>query len=265
MSGATDPVDVVVGAGSGMGAAVARAIAGDRTLLVADRNLSAARATADSAGDNARAVQCDVTDVDAVADLAAQVPRLGRLVITAGLSPTMGTGQAIYEVNLVGMARVLDALDGALTGGAAAVCFASIAGHLPPLPEAIAAILDDPLAPDLPGRLASVGIDPSDPGPAYGLSKHGVLRLVRRLGVPWGRRGARILSISPGIIDTPMGRQELDQQDQMQPMIDASALGRMGTDDEVAAVAAFLTSPAASFMTGCDVLVDGGFVSSQPQ
>jgi NAD(P)-dependent dehydrogenase (short-subunit alcohol dehydrogenase family) len=144
------------------------------------------------------------------------------------------------------------------------VCFASIAGHMEPPPAPIAEVIDDPLAPDLEGRLGAVGVDPADPGSAYGLSKLGVIRLVRRLGVPWGRRGARILSLSPGIIDTPMGRQELAGQPVMQPMIDASALGRMGTADEIAAVVAFLTSPSASFMTGCDVLVDGGFMASTP-
>jgi len=257
-------VDVVVGAGSGMGAAVARAIAGDRPLVLADLDSATVEAVAGEIDADVTCLACDVTDPDQVSDLAGAVPTLGRLVVTAGLSPTMGAGQRIYEVNLVGMARLLESLDAAVGPSTAAVCFASVAGHMAPLPEPIAAELDDPLAPDLPGRLAALGIDASEPGAAYGLSKHGVIRLVHRLGVPWGRRGARILSLSPGIIDTPMGRQELGEQPMMQPMVDASALRRLGSDEEVAAVAAFLTSDQASFMTGCDVLVDGGWTSSNP-
>jgi NAD(P)-dependent dehydrogenase (short-subunit alcohol dehydrogenase family) len=83
--------------------------------------------------------------------------------------------------------------------------------------------------------------------------------LARKTAPAWSKRGARIISLSPGIIDTPMGRQELSQQPMMQGMIDA--VGRMGTAEEVAAVAAFLVSPAASFVTGTDVLVDGGSVA----
>jgi len=254
-----DVVDVVVGAGSGMGEAVAHAIMGDRRLLVADQRGAAAERVAAALGGSAEAVECDVTDPGACARLAAGVGRLGRLVVTAGLSPTMAGGERIVAVNLVGAAQLLAAFDSALAHGSAAVVFASIAGHGQTVPTEVAAALDDPLSPDLPGRLRAAGVEPSDPGTAYGLSKLGVIRLVRRTAPAWWRRGARILSLSPGIIDTPMGEQELAQQPVMRSMIDL--VGRMGTPEEVAAVAAFLVSDAASFMTGCDVLVDGGFLA----
>ena len=252
-------VDVVVGAGSGMGAAVAAALVGRRRLVLADRDRAAAeRVAADLDGDT-ECVSCDLTDPDDVGRLAGQVATLGSLVVTAGLSPTMGVGERIFAVNLTGMAQLLQALDGALGGETAAVCFASIAGHGPASSEAVAAAIDDPLAPDLPGRLCAAGVDPTDPSTAYALSKLGVIRLVRRLAPSWGQRGGRIVSLSPGIVDTPMGRQELEQQPVMQPMIDL--VGRMGRADEVAAVARFLVSDEASFMNGCDVLVDGGFTA----
>jgi NAD(P)-dependent dehydrogenase (short-subunit alcohol dehydrogenase family) len=243
-----------------MGAAVAGAIAGRRPLVLADRDGASVERTAAALGGDVTWVPCDITDPADLAALAGRVPKLGSLVVTAGLSPAMAEGERIFEVNLIGMARLLQALDGAIGQGTAAVCFASIAGHGPVPPDAVVAALDDPLAPDLAGRLRAAGVDPADPGSAYALSKLGVIRLVRRLAMPFGRRGARILSLSPGIIDTPMGRQELDDKPMMQPMIDL--VGRMGRPEELASVAAFLVSDGASFMNGCDVLVDGGFVAA---
>jgi NAD(P)-dependent dehydrogenase (short-subunit alcohol dehydrogenase family) len=254
-----DSVDLVVGAGSGMGAAVALVLKGDRRLIVAAQNVDAAQRTAEAVGGGVEAVECDVTDEASLARLASRVPRLGALVVTAGLSPTMAKGDRIFEVNLVGSARLLAALDGAVGPGTAAVLFASMAAHSVPPEPALTAVLDDPLAPDLLDRLRALGIDPSEPGAAYGLSKFGVVRLARRRAGAWWHRGARIVSLSPGVIATPMGNQELSQQPVMRGMIDA--VGRMGRAEEVASVAAFLVSPAASFVSGIDVLVDGGLVA----
>ena len=176
--------------------------------------------------------------------------------MTAGLSPTMADAARIMEVNLVGVARLLAAFDARVGEGTAAAVFASMAAHIGfELPAEVLAVLDDPLAPDLAGRLQAVGFELSDPGLAYMLSKLGVVRLARRTAGEWWKRGARIVSVSPGIIHTPMGDQELEQQPMMAGTI--ATVGRMGTADEVAAVACFLVSDEASFVSGIDVLVDG--------
>ncbi|MFM8303031.1 MAG: SDR family oxidoreductase, partial [Actinomycetota bacterium] len=97
-----------------------------------------------------------------------------------------------------------------------------------------------------------------DPGVAYAYAKRGVQRLVRRTAIAWGPAGGRINSMSPGLIDTPMGRQEFSQQPAMATMLERTPLGRQGRADELAAVVAFLCGPEASYVSGSDVLVDGG-------
>jgi NAD(P)-dependent dehydrogenase (short-subunit alcohol dehydrogenase family) len=254
----TEPIDVVIGAASGMGAAVASLLAPRGRLLLADRDADRLAGVAAGLGADVTAMACDVsvqTDVDG---LRQAVGRLGALVVTAGLSPSMAGGRRVYEVNLLGLERVVRAFEPAAGRGSSAVCFASMAGHLWPASEPVDAVLDDPLSDTFFEDLASHGIDPDDPQLAYAVSKRGVIRLVRRSAPAWGARGARIVSLSPGIVDTGMGRLETDHQPVMAQMVRSSALGRIGRPEEVAAVAAFLVSDAASYITGTDILVDGG-------
>jgi NAD(P)-dependent dehydrogenase (short-subunit alcohol dehydrogenase family) len=249
---------LVVGAASGMGLAVAKALQGKDALIVADRNEQLLAEVAATLGPGVVAVGVDVTDQNQVDALAEQVGPLSALVVTAGLSPTMASGRPIYEVNLIGMARLLRALEPRLVSGSAAVAFASIAAHGGPVADAVLHELDRPLAPDLAGRLEAVGVDVDDSNTAYVLSKVGVTRLPRHLAHAWGKRGLRILSLSPGVIETPMGALELANTPGISGFFAEAPIPRQGKAEEVAAVAAFLCSEQASYMTGTDVLVDGG-------
>jgi NAD(P)-dependent dehydrogenase (short-subunit alcohol dehydrogenase family) len=107
-------------------------------------------------------------------------------------------------------------------------------------------------------------VDLDDFGGTYGIAKRINQLRVEQAAAPWGKRGGRVVSISPGIISTPMGRQELEEgeSEQMQGMLDISPVPRIGTAEDIAAAAQWLASPAASFVTGCDLRVDGGVVAA---
>jgi NAD(P)-dependent dehydrogenase (short-subunit alcohol dehydrogenase family) len=253
--------DVVVGAGSGMGAEVARLLAQrGRRLVLADRDRSAAEAVAETLKRPVDVVECDVTDADAVELLVGATGALGSLVITAGLSPNMGDARRVVEVNLVAMDGLLRAYEPHLVAGSVAVCFASMAAHQIPADPAVDRILSTPESPAMLTELEELGLL-SHSGLAYAVSKRGVVLLVERRAGTWGASGARLLSVSPGVIDTPMGRLEAANEPQMADMVSGSALRREGRPDEVAAVAVFLASDVASFMTGTDVIVDGGVIA----
>ena len=162
--------------------------------------------------------------------------------------------EAILAVDLLGTALVLQEFGEVVAPGGAGVVIASMAGHMfPPL----AAEQEKALAHNPPGELLQLDFISSitDPNFAYPIAKQANHIRVRAGSAHWGRRGARINSISPGIISTPMGQQELASPvgDGMRAMIAMSATGRLGTPDDIAAAAAFLLGPSASFITGTEL------------
>lgn len=247
---------VVTGAGSGMGQACVEQVRSLADVIVAVDLRKPAIS-------NTTGVACDIANRAAVAHLVVLVAELGSfrgLIHAAGISPTMGDSRRIFEVNLVGTQYLLDAFEELVVPGSAAVCFSSSSAHQvgPYVQPEQTALLDEPLAANFLNDAAALI---PDSGFAYALSKFGVIRAAQRASISWGRRGGRVTSLSPGIIDTPMGRRELELQPVMRQMIDKTPLARQGRAEEVAAVAAFLISDAASYVSGTDVLVDGGMVN----
>jgi len=257
------PLAVVVGAG-GMGTAVARRLGERFRLLLADRSeehLGAVVATLCREGFDATGAVCDVTDAGAVQSLADRASRQGPLRVLAhvvGLSPSMGDWRTIMTVNLVGAALVARAMQPLAIPGTAALFISSLAGHRAAPDARIVEQLDQPLEADFMGRLEAALTEPATPRLAYQLSKWALIRMCERLAPAWGRRQARIVSLSPGLIATPMGALEFERQPMKYDLLARTPLGREGTLLEIADAVDFLASDRASFISGTDLRVDGG-------
>ena len=259
------PIAVVIG-GGGMGMSTAKRLGQHCRIVLAslsaDKNPQREAALRED-GVDAVAVQCDMTDPASVARLASFVAERGplrTLAHVAALSPAMGDWRTLLSVNLIGAALIERAMLELAGPGTAAIFVSSLAGHTgaPPTPEMIA-VLDDPLVPDFFERLEALVPQPTS-GLAYALSKSTLNRMVQRRAAAWGRKGARIVSMSPGMIATPMGALEFagPNREIKLGLLKRTPLAREGTMIETADAIEFLASERASFITGTDLLVDGG-------
>jgi NAD(P)-dependent dehydrogenase (short-subunit alcohol dehydrogenase family) len=256
-------IAIVTGAAGGMGtASAARLAAQGWPLILCD--ISASRlddiaVTLRKFGQPVELLPGNIADPAFPATLLAVLGNrpIGALIHTAGLSPTMGDAAQILAVNYDGTSRLVEAVRPRMLEGACAVLIASSSGYSAVSPEVDAAL--DAIPPG--GDSSSLLKIASNPGHAYSLSKRGVQRIVERRAMAFGERKARIMSISPGLIDTAMGRAEAKVHPIMAEMRNRTPLGRYGTADEIASVAVFLCSADASFVTGSDIKVDGGVLA----
>jgi NAD(P)-dependent dehydrogenase (short-subunit alcohol dehydrogenase family) len=215
------------------------------------------------------AVQVDVTDraaAAALADAAATLGPVTQVAHTAGLSPVQATVEAILKVDLAGVAYALEEFGRVVAPGGAGVVIASMAGTMAhgQLPEEMESALALTPADDLLSLpFLQPGVVP-DPGAAYGIAKRANQLRVQAASLAWGSRGARVNSISPGVISTPMGQQELAGGSGafMRAMVDASGTKRLGAPADIASAAAFLLGHESTFITGTDLLVDGGVIAA---
>jgi NAD(P)-dependent dehydrogenase (short-subunit alcohol dehydrogenase family) len=203
--------------------------------------------------------------VHALAQAAADLGDVIAVVSTAGVSPVQAPAQAVLAVDLYGTALVLEEFGAVIAPGGAGVHISSMAGHMPPPldPETAHALAFTPVEELLALPVLAPDAVPNS-GAAYAISKQANHLRVQAAAVPWGDRGARVNCISPGIILTPLARDEMSGPgaEGYQRMIEVSAAGRVGTADEVATAAAFLLGPDAGFITGTDLLIDGGVIAA---
>jgi NAD(P)-dependent dehydrogenase (short-subunit alcohol dehydrogenase family) len=255
-------VVMVTGAAGGMGRPSAtRFAAPGRRLLLCDLHEAPLAELAEAlraAGAEVEILAGDVSAADFPARLLAKLgdAPLGVLVHTAGLSPTMAAPERILEVNLFATRRLVEALRPRFAAGGSAVLISSCSAYMMPhgtFAEVLKAWLNTGETAALLGACATAEA-------AYPASKQGVIALVGHEAAAFGARGARISSIAPGFIDTAMSRAELEASETMRRMIGMTPLGRLGSGDEIASVVEFLCSPAAAYVSGCDIKVDGGII-----
>ncbi|WP_095155358.1 SDR family oxidoreductase [Pseudomonas sp. Irchel 3E13] len=263
-------VTVVIGAGS-IGLAIARRVSAGRHVVLADlrqENADAAARVLLNGGFEVTTAVVDVASresVQALVQLACALGEITGVIHAAGVSPSQAPVATILRVDLYGTALVLELFGDVIAEGGAGIVIASQSGHrLPALtPEQNTALATTPVEELL--ALPMLQADTvTDPLHAYQLSKRGNSLRVMAEAVRWGKRGARVNTISPGIIFTPLARDELNgpRGEGYRRMIALSAAGRGGTADEVAAVAALLMGPEGTFITGSDFLMDGGVTAA---
>lgn len=264
-----DRVSVITGGAGGMGLATARIVGQDHALVLADVRQDRLDAAAKALQDFApTVVHCDVTDRAAVAELfdtAAGVGTLASVIHTAGVSPSMGDADYVARTNAIGTLNVNETFFAQAPEGAAIVNVASMAAHL--LPDELVPVATFPLAftdeaAFLSGMSAAFEIVPDDmrSGMAYAVSKNFVRWYSASQAERFNTRGLRIVSVSPGSVDTEMGR--LEEQAGAGAMVTDAAVPRWGRPEEMAELFAFCVSDRAGYLTGTDILNDGGLVAS---
>jgi NAD(P)-dependent dehydrogenase (short-subunit alcohol dehydrogenase family) len=263
-------VVVLIGAGS-IGQAIARRISTGKHVVVADLHEANADAAAEvmrDAGFEVSTTTVDVSSRDSVHALVETSIAHGDItgiIHAAGVSPSQAPPAAILAVDLYGTALVLEEFGNVIAPGGAGVVIASRSGHrLGALTAEQNAALATTPADDL-LALPMLQLDQvTDSLHAYQLAKRGNSLRVMAEAVRWGKRGARINTISPGIIVTPLANDELTgpRGEGYRRMIELSPAGRAGTPDEVATLAALLMGADGAFITGSDFLMDGGVTAA---
>lgn len=254
-----------------MGTAIASRVAKGRKILLGDFSGDALDRAAKTLGDEGHVVETcrlDVSDHASVvkfAETAAQAGQLDAVVHTAGLSPAQAAASRVFAVDLLGTANVIDAFHKVATPGLAMVCIASVASHLgSPLStefeEHLAVAPLDTLLQN--EHINSITVEDSSPK-AYAVAKRGNILRVQAAAPAWGLKGARINSLSPGVISTAMLDVEMETsaKAEIDYLVGRSAAKKMGSPEDVANGVEFLISPTSSFVTGIDLVVDGGAVS----
>jgi NAD(P)-dependent dehydrogenase (short-subunit alcohol dehydrogenase family) len=267
-------VSVITGGAGGMGLETAKIVGRDHTVVLCDvrqDRLTTAAATLEDLGITATVVNCDVTDRGAVADLLDTAKNLGDLasvIHAAGVSPSMGPADYIMRTNAIGTVNVNEAFHATAGEGSVIVNVASMSAHM--LPAEMIPTEQFPLALQdadafMDAMLTACTIAPENmrSGISYALSKSFVKWYSQSQAERFNARGMRIVSVSPGSVDTEMGR--LEEQAGAGAMVANAAVPRWGKAEEMAELFAFCASDKAGYLTGTDILNDGGVVASMTE
>ena len=267
-------VSVITGGAGGMGLATAKIVGRDHTVVLCDvrqDRLDAALAALNDLGMTPKAVNCDVTDrqaVDGLIETASGLGTVASVIHTAGVSPSMGDADYVMRTNAIGTVNVNEGFFRIAGEGFAIVNVASMAAHM--LPENMVPTAKFPQALQdedafMKEMMLACNVFPEEarPGMAYAISKSFVRWYCTSQSERFGSRGARIVSVSPGSIDTEMGR--LEEQSGAGAMVTDAAVPPWGKPEEMAELLAFCASDKAGYLTGTDILSDGGVIASMTE
>lgn len=266
------PVALVIGCG-GLGTSIARALGRRHALMIVDLDGDRLARTVAALTHDGYAVtghRCDITDpaqTGALGQALARGPGVRSLAHVAAVGMSIGDWRKMMAVDLVGAHLVAEAVGPHMVSGGAAVFISSLASYLPARDPQLEALLAEPRQPGFLAALADLhGKEPNFDW-TYNYAKLGVNMLAERLAIEWGPRQVRAVSLSPGMIDSPMARAEgptLPSHDGTEARVSRGEkareipLGRQGSMIEITNVVDFLLSDAASFLNGIDIPVDGG-------
>lgn len=266
----TKDVMILTGAGQ-IGMAIARRMGADKKIIIGDKNINNAKTIAEimtNAGFDVEATEMDLSSRESIKKMIAEAQKYGEiamLINAAGVSPSQAPIDVILKVDLYGTAVLLEEVGKVIKKGGVGVTISSQSGHRMP---ALTAKEDELLATTPTEELLKLNMlhpeNIRDTLHAYQMAKRCNVKRVMAEAVKWGKRGARINSVSPGIIVTPLAIDEFNgpRGDFYKNMFANCPAGRPGTADEVANVAELLMSPNGSFITGADFLIDGGATAS---
>jgi len=262
-------VVALLGAGS-MGTAIVRRIAAGKKILLGDISEKALERVGDDFRRSGYDVETMVVNalkkesVEAFAKKATELGPVMYFIDTAGASPNQANPEHIVDLDMVGTGYAVDAFGEVMAQGGAGLIISSQAAYMYPIPNDIELQLVNTPTESLKDVKFVLEVAMKDSGLAYMIAKRmNHLQAQRAAATSWRNRRARINTISPGVIVTPLAYDEFRANGEgYQAMIDASAAQRTGTSDEIAEAAAFLLGEHARFITGTDLLIDGGVIAS---
>lgn len=263
-------VCVITGGGSGMGLATARLMGKDYSIIICGRSVKKLENAVDdlqAEGIDVEAFACDVSDHKSVENLAKYTKKKGRIaavIHAAGMSPHMGNAKQIMEVNALGTVNINNAFFHVMEEGSCIIDVSSMSAYLTPkIIMPVNLYKYSVTNPELfmTKMMRRVNLFPGNvrAGVAYGISKHFDIWFAKQDAARFGKKGIRVVSVSPGNFETPMGELEKEEAD---AYTKHCAIKRFGHVDEIASLFAYCASPSAGYLTGVDILCDGGLVAS---
>lgn len=264
------PICVVTGGGSGMGFETARILGRTHHVILAGRTVSKLEDAVEALrkeGVEAEAFPCDASSRTSVKELvqhAADAGEVKTVIHAAGVSPHMADGEKIFSINALGTIHIDEEFAQVMPEGSCILNVSSMSAYMLPaqqVPKQVykLALHDETAFMNAAGQMIASVPQDKQPGMAYTISKNFVVWYTSRMAVRYGAKGIRVVSISPGTFKTPMGEIEGEEA---AAFAMRGALGRLGEPEEIAKMMAFMVSSECSYLSGTDILYDGGAVSA---